>query len=241
MCSSDYSGGNVVLDRLPAGTREAVLADVRVGAAESADLLVPDGAPIQTVIFPIGALISVTSRLSDGHAFEVGTVGRQGAYGLEASFGVTTAARAAICQVDGPYAMMPREAFVRHVDRDPAVRTIVQRAYAAHLFTVEQTVTCNAAHSLGERAARWLLTIAHQVGSSAYQLRAEFFAMMLGHPERRTQLGINALSDIGAIAYEKEIVTIRDADMLQDAACECYAVLRDAWARLIEGEHGLSA
>lgn len=237
----EYIKGNVILDSLPPDTRAAVFADVRVGGAESADLLVPDGARLESVIFPINALISITARLSDGHAFEVGTIGRQGGYGLEASFGVTTAARAALCQIEGSYAMMARDAFVRHVDRDPAVRSIVQRAYAAHMFAVEQTVTCNAAHSLGERAARWLLTISHQVGSSAYRLRAEFFAMMLGHPERRTQLGMNALSDIGAIQYEDQIVTICDSNMLEDAACECYGLLRDAWRRLIEGEPGLTA
>ena len=236
--SSSYTRGNVVLDGLPTETRVAVLADVRIAGAESADLLLPDGAPIEAVFFPIRALISVTARLRDGSAFEVGTVGRQGAYGLEASFGVATAARAAICQIDGSYAVMSRDAFLRHMEREPTFRAAVQRAYAAHLFAVEQTVTCNVAHSLGERCARWLLTISHQVGLRVFRVRAEFLAMMLGQPEKRLAIGIGALADAGAISYEGEVVTIRDAGLLEDAACECYAMLRETWARLVEGGEG---
>jgi len=98
---------------------------------------------------------------------------------------------------------------------------------------VEQTVTCNVAHSLGERAARWLLTISDQIGASAFRLRTEFLAMMLGRPEQRSAFGIRPLIDLGAIVYEDEKVTIEDRGALCDAACECYARLSDAWARLV--------
>lgn len=233
-----YRGGNALLDQLPPQDHPTVFADVRLGSLEAADLLARDGSPIEQIVFPIDALISVTARLQNGTAYEVGTVGRQGALGAEVSFGVTTMSRAAICQVGGTYATMPRASFARHVESVPAFRLAVQRAYAAQLFAVEQSVTCNVAHAVGERAARWLLTVSHQVGATSFRLRTEFLAMMLGQPDRRSAFGLESLIETGAITYDDEIVNILDTQTLSEAACECYGALRAQWDRLVERRDG---
>jgi len=236
-----YAGGNMLLDQLPMAERPEVLADVRVARVESSDLISRDGSVISEVIFPVDALMSLTARLHDGSAYEVGTVGRQGAVGIEASFGVATLSRATICQIDGSYAAIPRAAFLRHVEHRPSFRLAVQRAYAAQLFAAEQTLTCNVAHSIGERTARWLLTVAHQIGTTTFRLREEFLAMMLGQPDARSLLGVQTLVEFGAIGYENEMVSIRDAAILQDATCECYGILRAYWAALTEHHNGSAA
>ncbi|HEY4440261.1 MAG TPA: hypothetical protein VGN14_07370 [Candidatus Elarobacter sp.] len=212
--------------------------DLVVQHAESADLLVRDGAPIEHVAFPIDALFSVAARLRDGAAFEVGTIGRRGATGTELSLGIANTPRAVCCEIEGSYAAMSRARFVQHLRALPSFRVAVQRAYAAQVFDIEQTVACNVAHGVNERAARWLLTIALHVGGERFRVRNEFLAMMLGEPNRRTAFGLEGLAEAGAIAFEGEIVSILDTATLNSAACECYGALHAYWERLGAAHNG---
>ena len=55
---------------------------------------------------------------------------------------------------------------------------------------------------------------------------------MLGSPRTTVTLAAGLLHKAGMIDYSRGIVTIADRAALEDAACECYRVVRDEFRRL---------
>ena len=56
--------------------------------------------------------------------------------------------------------------------------------------------------------------------------------MMLGTRRTTVTLAAGTLQKAGLIAYSRGHVTIENREGLEDAACECYASVRDEYRRL---------
>jgi CRP-like cAMP-binding protein len=217
-----YSGGNRILDRLPAGERAAIASHLTVlGAEEPSDLL-QRHAPIDSVVFPIDAVFSVVVELRGGHAYEVATVGHEGTIGAELVLGMNKAARSVLCQIGGRYARMLAGHFLDAVRDNARLRDEVQRSLVRQWLVSQQTVACNFAHRVEQRAARWILMTYDQVGRSEFALRREYLSIMLGLPTSMIDEPMAALATAGAIRYDGKVVVIMDRRRLVDAVCECY-------------------
>jgi CRP-like cAMP-binding protein len=94
------------------------------------------------------------------------------------------------------------------------------------LSQIQQTVACNALHSLEARLCRWLLEIQDCIGGNTIPLTQEIIAQMLG--VRRTTLTVIArlLQSAGMIRYCRGIITVVDRAKLEENACECYGVIK---------------
>jgi hypothetical protein len=70
-----------------------------------------------------------------------------------------------------------------------------------------------------------------RVQSDHIPITHEFLAMMLG--TRRTSVTVAAgIANCWLIAYSNGHVTIQDLGGLRGAACECYQIIHDEYARL---------
>lgn len=56
---------------------------------------------MNSVYFPVDAVISVVTTLRDGTTVEVGSIGSEGTTGVFAALGAHTVPNATYCQVDG--------------------------------------------------------------------------------------------------------------------------------------------
>ena len=63
-------------------------------------------------------------------------------------------------------------------------------------------------------------------------LTHEFLAQMLGTPRTTVTLAAGMLHQAGLIDYSRGHVTIKNRAELENAACECYAVVRKEFDRL---------
>lgn len=73
------------------------------------------GGPMESVFFPIDAVISVVTTLADGTSVEVGSIGSEGSTGIFAALGASTVPNATFCQVDGRCFVMGRSSFEEHL------------------------------------------------------------------------------------------------------------------------------
>jgi CRP-like cAMP-binding protein len=91
---------------------------------------------------------------------------------------------------------------------------------------VQQTAGCNALHKAEARLARWLLQTRDRTDGDRIPLTQEFLSQMLG--ERRTTVTMVAgvLQKAGLIRYRRGYVEIIDRSGLEQAACECYGIIR---------------
>ena len=220
--------GNRVLAALSERTRRRVEATLEVVALERQQLTNRYGATMETVDFPIDAVMSVVATLANGSTCEVATVGREGFVEVDAALASRIAHRSSFCQIPGHVARMPFDAFLRELRVNPEFETVVLRAVRARAFMTEQLATCNLKHTVIERFARWLLMTRDRVECSEFKVTHEFLGMMLGARRAGVSQAAATLQAGGCIAYRRGTMVILDHGALAARACECYAAEREA-------------
>jgi CRP-like cAMP-binding protein len=190
--------------------------------------------PIRAIYFPYGGVVSVTTLMKDGTMIEVATIGREGLVGIDAFFGGSMANAESMVQVPGATAaVMPCVAFQREMEQEGAFRTAVLR-YAQGLMSLTmQSAACLALHSVQQRCCRWLLMAHDRVGRDQFQLSQEFLAAMLGSTRPTVNSVATVLQKAGFIRYVHGRLTIVDRRGLERGSCECYATVKDLFARLV--------
>jgi CRP-like cAMP-binding protein len=134
---------------------------------------------------------------------------------------------------------MPSNLF-REALADSATMRIVMLHYVHALFNqISQSAACNCFHTVEQRCCRWLLMTHDRVHSDRFILTQEFLGMMLG--VRRTSITLTAkrLKWQKLIDYSRGHVRILDRHGIEHRACECYAVSKREFDRLLGPPHGV--
>jgi CRP-like cAMP-binding protein len=190
------------------------------------------GKPASHVWFPYSGVISVVVGDGDGQTVEVAAVGREGMTGVSLVLGGETMTNEAVVQVGGRGARIEARAFCAVLAAAPALRGIMLRYVLAVYAEISQSAACNQLHAIESRCARRLLTTHNRVDGNAFVLTQEHLAMMLGVTRPSVSGAAGALKKAGLINYSRGIVSILDRPGLENAACECYRLIEDEFARL---------
>jgi CRP-like cAMP-binding protein len=188
---------------------------------------------IETVLFPIDAVVSIVTQMSDGATVEVSLVGREGMTGLPVLLASGKSAQRAFAQIAGTAwcadAQIVRELF----DENEVFRTQVLHYAYATLTAVSQFAACNRLHQANERCARWLLMAHDRVPGDEIRLTQEFLSEMIGVRRPGVTVIALALQEAGLIRYTRGKITVLDRGRLQARSCECYRVVEDEWERVV--------
>jgi CRP-like cAMP-binding protein len=111
-------------------------------------------------------------------------------------------------------------------------REVVALYAQANLLQIMQCTACNALHDVKQRCCRWLLQTQDRVGSREFLLKQEFLAIMLGVRRPTVTLVMGTLQESGLIASRYGRIRVLKRRQLQNAACECYEVIRAHFRRL---------
>jgi CRP-like cAMP-binding protein len=95
-----------------------------------------------------------------------------------------------------------------------------------------QTAACNGAHRMDHRLARLLLVCHDAARAEQFAITQEFLAVMLGAQRPGVSLAAERLQRANAISYHRGLVKVLDRRRLETAACECYATVRNDFARI---------
>jgi CRP-like cAMP-binding protein len=218
-------GVNRLLAALPSADYERLVPTLRTTPLKLKEILEKPGEAVEQVYFPGGGFCSIVTVLQDGSMVEVATVGREGMIGLGAMVDGDPASSLTMVQgeTDTCYTM-PATAFRAEMDRRGALQTLATRFGQALTGFIMQSTACNAAHSIEQRLARWLLHAHDRMESDEFPLTQEFAAMMLGASRPMVTIAAGALQKAGLITYHRGHVTIVDRHKLESASCECYQV-----------------
>ena len=124
------------------------------------------------------------------------------------------------------------DAFLEAARQDP-LRPLVERFVQALFIQVSQRLACAAVHPIQARYCRWLLLTHDRVGDREFALTQESLARMLGVRRASVTTAAGALQDAGFIRYSRGRVAILDRQGLEQAACECYGIIRSEFDRLL--------
>ena len=102
-------------------------------------------------------IISLLTVLENGDAIETANIGREGAFGLLAAMYSRVSFNRCLLQMAGPMVRCKTEALESEFKHSDHVRNLFVSYSETLLSQVQQTVACNALHTVEERMCRWLL------------------------------------------------------------------------------------
>lgn len=227
---------NRLLACLPEEERQRLHPYLEEVTLESGRVLAEFDRPIRYVYFLDGAVTSTLVRTPHGGAIEVGLMGAEGFVGLSLVCGVERSNGTVVVQVPGHALRMSAADFKRHVGEHggPCFETLLR--YVNYFqVVVQQHAACNAVHGIEERVCRWILLMHDRAGSDEFPLTHENLSLMLGVRRATVTEVAHGLKVQGLINYTRGRVTVNDRPALEDCACECFGLIREQTARLLDG------
>ncbi len=189
------------------------------------------GENIKFSYFPNTAMASILNVMPDGKSVEVGLAGKEGFVGLPLIAGFHTSLNRVVTQAEGTAFRVEAKAFVETLRQCPELNRLLVRYSQETAMQVTQLAACNRLHEVDERLARWLLMSHDRIGSDVLPLTQEFLAQMLGTRRSSVSVAASILQKAGLIYYNRGNVTILDRAALEEAACECYAIMKEQLAK----------
>lgn len=182
--------------------------------------------PIRHVYFPLSGYISLVTTLEGHQPLEMGLIGNEGMLGATLALGIGLAPMRAVVQGSGSALRISSQLFKQQLLSSPALLSVLKRYLYVVMAQLSQSAACTHFHEIEPRLARWLLMTHDRAHADHFHLTHEFLADMLGVRRSGVSIAAAALQARGLISYSRGEINILDRAGLEQAACECYAVLR---------------
>ena len=189
--------------------------------------------PIETVYFPINAVVSLSTTDTAGGSVEVGSVGFEGMAGLPVLLGTDRSTGRLLVQIAGDAERMDAAVLRREAGRLPEFNRLLLLYAQAFITQLSQSTACNRLHPADRRLARWLLICRARLGRDDVPITHETMAHMLGVRRATVTEAAGDLQRQGVIRYRRGLVTVVRRERLEAAACECYRIVREEFDRLL--------
>lgn len=216
---------NEILLSLPPKESAAVLSELEFVEMRAYDLLNEMGEAIEFCYFMNSGMTSILTIMGDGKGVEVGLTGKEGFIGLPAIVGFRTSATRAVVQITGTAFRVRTEKILLTLAKCPQLTKKLNRYSQELAMQATQVAACNRLHDVEQRLARWLLMSQDRIGGETVPLTQEFLSHMLGTRRASVTVAAGILQKAGLIKYSRGSVTIVDRRKLEDASCECYAII----------------
>ena len=232
--SHTFPPGNLLLAALPREEFDRFSDQLEVVSLNLGVTLYIPEEPMTYVYFPTEGIVSLLAVLEGGESVETGVVGREGMVGFPVVFGAYKTTNQALVQGSGSALRMKAKSLNALIKNGGPLHDLLLR-YIYTIFTqISQTAACNRVHPLNERLARWLLLTHDRINRDQFALTHEFLARMLGTRRAGVSVAASALREAGLIDYSRGQVEVLDRKGLEDASCECYAVVRAEFDRMFK-------
>ena len=117
--------------------------------------------------------------------------------------------------------------------RSGELQHLLLRYTQALITQMAQTAVCNRHHSVDQQLCRWLLLSLDRLSSDKLTMTQELIANMLGVRREGVTEAAGKLQSAGLIHYSRGRITVLDRPRLEARACECYAVVKKEFDRLL--------
>ncbi len=195
--------------------------------------LYESGRTLSHVYFPTTAIVSLLYVLEDGASAEIAVVGNDGLVGISLFMGGESTTSRAVVQSAGQGYRLKASLLLQEFNRAGPVLHLLLRYTQALITQMAQTAVCNRHHSLDQQLCRWLLLSLDRLPSNDLVMTQELIANMLGVRREGVTAAAGQLQTDGIIRYQRGHITVLDRSRLELRACECYAVVKNEYDRLL--------
>ncbi len=196
-------------------------------------VLYESGVTLGYVYFPITAIISLLYVMENGASAEIAVVGNEGLVGVPLFMGGESTPSRAVVQSAGLGCRLKAQTMKAEFDWAGPVLHLLLRYTQALLTQMAQTAVCNRHHTLDQQLCRWLLLSLDRLQGDELVMTQELIANMLGVRREGVTEGALKLQKSGLIRYARGHITVLDRKGLEARTCECYAVVKREYDRLL--------
>jgi CRP-like cAMP-binding protein len=226
---------NYLLSAMPVEVLERLRPAIKLVKMPLGKVIYESGAKLKHVYFPTpGCIISMLYVMADGASAEIAVVGNEGMVGISLFMGGDTTPGRAVVQSAGEAIQLTskflKSEFLRYADFQ-----MLRLKYTQALITqMSKTALCNRHHSVDQQLCRWLLLSLDRLPTNVLTMTQKLISNMLGERREGVAGAVRKLSAAGIINYSRGRITVLDRPRLERRVCECYAVVRKEYDRLMD-------
>ncbi len=224
---------NHLLAALPAEDLARWLPQLELAQMPLGQVLYESGATLTHAYFPTTAIVSLLYVMENGASAEIAVVGNDGLVGISLFMGGGSTPSRGVVQSAGQGFRVRSQFIKEEFDRAGAVMHLLLRYTQALITQMSQTAVCNRHHSLDQQLCRWLLLSLDRLQGNELVMTQELIANMLGVRREGVTEGALRLQAAGLIRYARGRITVLDRAGLEARTCECYAVVKKEYGRLL--------
>ena len=224
---------NKLLAVLPANIYERLRPNLELMPLKLGLSIYEAGSKQAYVYFPIDSIVSLLYVMKNGASAEIAVVGNEGLVGISLFMGGETTPSRAVVQSAGRAYRLRAKTLKAEFEFGGALQHLLLRYTQALITQMAQTAVCNRHHSIEQQLCRWLLLSADRLPSNLLAMTQDLIANMLGVRREGVTAAAGKLQEDGLIHYSRGRITILDRSKLESQVCECYAVVKTEFDRLL--------
>jgi CRP-like cAMP-binding protein len=227
---------NHLLAALPAADYERILPALELVPLPLGWAVYEAGGKLGYLYFPTTSIVSLLYVMEDGSSAEIAVTGNDGLVGIALFMGGETTPSRAVVQSAGYGYRLKASELKREFVQGGALQHLSLRYTQALITQMAQTAVCNRHHSVEQQLCRWLLLSLDRLPSNQLTMTQELIANMLGVRREGVTEAAGKLQADGLIEYRRGRITVLDRPKLEKRVCECYAVVKKEYDRLLRKE-----
>ena len=224
---------NHLLPALPEATYQGLLHFLEPVPLPLGLAVVESGGAQGYVYFPTSSIVSLLYVLADGASAEIAVTGNEGVVGIALFMGGETTPSRAVVQSAGHGYRLRAGVLKKQFETGGVLQHLLLRYTQALITQMTQTAVCNRHHSVDQQLCRWLLLSLDRLASNEVAMTQELIANMLGVRREGVTEAAGHLQAAGLIHYSRGKITVLDRPKLEGRVCECYAVVKREYDRLL--------
>ncbi len=183
--------------------------------------------------FPTTSIVSLFYITKNGATAEIATTGNEGLVGISLFMGGESTPSRAVVQSEGHGYRLKASILKREFALGGQLQYLALRFTQALITQTAQTAVCNRYHEIDQRLCRRLLVSLDRLRDNVLRMTQELMAQMLGVRREGVTEAAGKLQTDGLIQYKRGRITVLDRPKLEQRVCECYAVVKKEYDRLL--------
>ena len=224
---------NYLLAALPPAELQRWLPHLEAVELPLGRVLYESGIALTHVYFPTTAIVSLLYVMEDGASAEIAVAGKEGLVGISLFMGGESTPSRAVVQSAGRGFRLVAEFLKQEFAHSLPVLHLLLRYTQALITQMAQTAVCNRHHTLDQQLCRWLLLSLDRLEGQELVMTQLLIANMLGVRREGVTAAALKLQEAGLIRYTRGRITALDRAGLEARSCECYAVVKLEYDRLL--------
>jgi CRP-like cAMP-binding protein len=224
---------NHILAALPVEDYARLLPDLELVPMPLGWAVYESGGHMSYLYFPTTSLVSLLYVMEDGASAEIAISGNEGLVGIALFMGGETTPSRAVVQSAGNGYRLRASVAKKEFATGGYLQHLALRYTQALITQMSQTAVCNRHHALDKQLCRWLLLSLDRLQGDELKMTQELIANMLGVRREGVTEAAGKLQADGLIAYSRGHIKVLDRAKLEKRVCECYAVVKKEYDRLL--------